>query len=137
MKIMVIISFLLLSSVDALSQSESELLYVARLGLIEKMYENNADLFRRQLANTGLTEDEIESLLVGAIDELAGCLVRAARDQALEQALPLDKVLAAVGGKVQGKEDATIALQLDSDALNQKSAPCSKEFGESVGINIQ
>jgi hypothetical protein len=108
----------------------------ARVGAVEKMIENFGHRFRNELLGRGMSDDEIDAILFEAITEYVLCSVAAIKQQAEDQDLPVDTVLAAVGGTVSGEEDISVAGQLDTAALRLKTSPCSQTLEKSLGIEL-
>ena len=128
--------FVLFLPVLVWTQSDSESLEAAKLGLIEKIYERGAEHYRKQLAGRGLTSDEVENILFEAIDAYASCIALAAQAQAHEQGLSEEIILKGFGRRTRGKEESLVLLELDMDALNIRTAPCKKALGDKLGIII-
>ena len=131
-----IIFIFLLFPVSGWTQYDGDAIETAKLGLIEKMYESSAGQFRKQLDGRGWSDEEVEDILFEAIDAYALCSVLAAQAQAHEQGLSEEIVLKGIGHKTRGKEESLILLSLDTDALTLKREPCSKAFGEKLGVII-
>lgn len=136
MKIAGFILSMLVFPTLALAQLESDALRAAKLGLIEKMYEKNADRYLVLLEARGLFGEEAEGVLFDAIDAHASCIVLAAQAQAHEQGLSTDVILKGLGNKTRGKEESLILLELDMDQLKLKSNPCNDALGQKLGVPI-
>jgi hypothetical protein len=130
----IVVTVLLLPSL-ALAQND-DAIEMAKLGIIEKMYEGSAEHFRQQLDACSLSDREIEDILFEAFDAYALCSALAAQAQAHEQGLSKEIILKGIGHRTRGKEESLILLALDMDALKIKGAPCKKAFGEKLGVII-
>lgn len=125
----------LLIPILAWSQESDDLIEAARLGMVEKMYERMAGIYRKQLEGRGLSDEKIENILFEAIDEFALCTVLAARAQAHEQGLSEVIILKGFGRRTRGKRESLHLLALDTDALKRRTAPCKEAFDEKLDVN--
>ena len=124
-------------SVVAQAESEAELKNTAITRVTKMMHDVNSEYFRDQLLGKGIDAAGVELMLSEAFETAAVCLVEAATDQASEQELPLEQVLAIVGGEPLESEGEEVAQLLDTNALNQKSSPCNKALGQALGLKVR
>jgi hypothetical protein len=104
----------------------------AKLGMIEKLYERSYDVIRNQLIAAGVSEEDANVVISKAFEDLAACTVVAAREQALQQGLSQEIILKSIGGKTIGKDEARVAMELDTDALSQRQEPCTRKFNDDL-----
>ncbi len=128
---------MLLFPILAWPQQSDDLVEAARLGMVEKMYERMAGIYRKQLDGRGLSDERIENILFEAIDEFALCTVLAAQAQAHEQGLSEEIILKGFGRSTRGKKESLQLLTLDTDALKRKTAPCKKAFDEKFNVHAR
>lgn len=121
----------------ALSQTESDVLEGAKTGLIEKLYKTMAPMLRSSLDDRHVSEDEIDTILFGAIDAYAACIAVAAQQKAREQGLPKDIILKGIGSETQGKEKSKILLELVTDALKVRQSPRDEQISSKTGVQIR
>jgi len=130
MKTIYFILFVAFLPTLAWSQSESDMLEAAKLGLIEKFYASGIEHYRTMLDDRGFSIEEKEAILFDAIDAYAACWVLVAQAQAREQGLSEDIILKGIGGRTRGKEESLILLALDTEALKIRRRPCTQVLYE-------
>jgi len=113
---------------SALAQTESDMIEAAKLGVIEKLQESAAATLRVSLVRPGQSDAVSDNIVYAAYDELAGCLVEAARAQAREQGIPDSVVLKGIGDTIYDEAEAKLFLELDSEALHVRESACNAAF---------